>query len=125
MSDPTRVLVVEDDPRSRKLCEHILRHAGYEPVLAESGAAALTAAASQPPDLVLLDIHLPDQSGVDVMKALRARPECEGVNMIALTAMAMADDRERFLSEGFDEHIPTPIDVGSLLRTVERRLASA
>lgn len=115
--------VVEDNPDNRLLVHAILED-HYDLVEYETGAAALEGLRRSPPDLVLLDISLPVMDGTEVLRHMRADPGLSGIPVIALTAHAMAGDRERYLSQGFDEYVTKPIvDESVLLEAIERGLA--
>jgi CheY-like chemotaxis protein len=120
------VAVVEDNADNRLLLQAILDGL-YEVQEYETAEAALAAfaAAAAPPDLVLLDISLPGMSGLEMVERLRADPVLSRVPAVALTAHAMAGDRETYLAAGFDGYVTKPIvDEGVLLRTIERLLRS-
>jgi two-component system cell cycle response regulator DivK len=114
------VLIVEDDPRSLKLARDVLNFAGFETLEAASGEEAITAAHEHPPDVVLMDIHLPGIDGVETMKALRADPATRRSHVIAVTAGRGSEDRERFLAAGFDDYVSKPIDVHALPDRIRR-----
>jgi CheY-like chemotaxis protein len=114
------VAVVEDNADNRLLLQAILDglYEVHEYETAEDALAAFEAAA---PDMVLLDISLPGMSGVELVTRLRADAGLRHVPVIALTAHAMAGDRETYLAAGFDAYVTKPIvDEGVLLRTLER-----
>ena len=113
-----RVLVVEDNARNSKLACAVLEAAGIGSDAVESGAGAADYCATRTPDLILLDIQLPDRSGIDVLRDLRANPATAGIAVVALTAFAMDGDRERLLTAGFNGYISKPIDVASFADTV-------
>lgn len=118
-----RIAVVEDNPDNRLLVQAILEDL-YEIDVYESGHEALAGFVDRQPDLILLDISLPGQDGTEVLKTLRADEVLGGLPVIALTAHAMAGDRERYLAEGFDDYISKPIvDEELLLGAIRRRLA--
>jgi DNA-binding response OmpR family regulator len=94
-----RILVVEDDPRTAASLALYLKHGGYDVETAGTGAAALDLAARTPPDLVVLDLMLPEIPGLDVCRALRARGDTP---IIMLTARATEDDKLRGLDAGAD-----------------------
>ena len=119
------IALVEDNPDNRLLVQAILEDR-YSVVEYETGVAALEGFDDLVPDLVLLDISLPEMDGTEVLKRMRADPRLSGVPVIALTAHAMAGDRERFLGAGFDEYLTKPIvDDSVLLEAIERGLQSA
>lgn len=116
----TLVLIVEDDPRSMKLARDVLQFAGFETLEVASGEDALAAAHRRPPDVVLMDIHLPGIDGVETMRALRADPATAHSHVIAVTAGRGSEDRDRFLTAGFDDYVPKPIDVRTLPDRIRR-----
>jgi two-component system cell cycle response regulator DivK len=113
-----RILIVEDNERNMKLVRDVLGATGYETIEAASGEAAVTLAAEETPDLVLMDIQLPDIDGREALRRLRADERTAAVPVLAVTALAMQGDRERFLRAGFDGYLSKPIDVAELVRTV-------
>jgi CheY-like chemotaxis protein len=116
------IAVVEDNADNRLLLGALLGEQ-YQVVEYEDGLDALAGMRRQPPDLVLLDISLPGMDGSTVLHHLRAEPALRTVPVIALTAHAMAGDRERYLAEGFDHYVSKPIlDEGDLLGAIERLL---
>lgn len=116
------VAVVEDNPDNRLLVQAILDDE-YEIVEFESGIAALEGLGEAPPDVVLLDISLPEMDGSEVLRRMKEDPRLASIPVIALTAHAMAGDRERFLGEGFDEYVTKPIvDDALLLGAIARQL---
>lgn len=118
ISNERRVLVVEDNAKNSKLACAVLEIAGFEAFTATSAAEAVAACTRDVPDAVLLDIQLPDRPGDQVLLDLRALPDMAAVPVIAVTAFAMAGDRERLLDHGFDGYIPKPIDVATFAATV-------
>jgi two-component system cell cycle response regulator DivK len=117
-----RVLVVEDNEKNMKLFRDILRATGYLTLEATSGAQAIKLAAEHAPDLVLMDIRLPDIDGVEALGRLRTLAPTTPIPVFAITAEAMHGDRERFLAAGFDGYISKPVDVVELLDLVKRHL---
>ena len=103
-----RIAVVEDNPDNRLLLEALLSEL-YLLDQYEDGPAALIGMALAPPELVLLDISLPEMDGPEVLKRLRTHPALARLPVIALTAHAMSGDRERFLALGFDGYLTKPI----------------
>lgn len=115
-----RIAVVEDNPDNRLLVQAILDDV-YAIDEYESGPAALEGLRTRIPDVVLLDISLPGMDGSDVLRAIRGDERLRHLPVIALTAHAMAGDRERFLAEGFDDYVTKPIvDESLLLGAIER-----
>jgi CheY-like chemotaxis protein len=115
-----RVLVVDDHAANRRLARAVLERVGYRVVEAADGTSALAAATGSPPDLVLLDIAMPGLDGLAVIRSLRADPRTRGVRVVALTALASAEDRERIMAAGFDGFVAKPIEAASLEAAVER-----
>ncbi|MEJ2540506.1 MAG: response regulator [Gemmatimonadota bacterium] len=107
MSRP-RIALVEDNADNRLLVQAILEDL-YEVVELESGQAAVDRLVEIAPDLVLLDISLPGMDGTEVLAWIREQPELSARPVIALTAHAMAGDRERYLDAGFDDYVTKPI----------------
>ena len=117
-----KIAVVEDNPDNRLLVSAILEDL-YEISEYESGIEAIEGLPSDPPDLVLLDISLPRMDGTEVLAWIREQPGFEGLPVIALTAHAMAGDREKFLAAGFDDYVTKPIvDEEILLEAIRRCL---
>jgi two-component system cell cycle response regulator DivK len=113
------IVVVEDNADNRMLLGAILGDR-YEVVEYEDGIEALAGLRRRRPDLVLLDISLPGMDGCEVLRRLRADTSLHGLPVIALTAHAMAGDRERYLAQGFDHYVAKPIvDENDLLGAVE------
>ncbi len=108
------ILYIEDNPENRLLVRRILQAEGYTVVEAVDGPSGLEAAAASPPDLILLDINLPEMDGYELVGRLRQIPGLATVPIIALTAYALKGDRERILAAGCDGYIQKPIDVDSL-----------
>jgi two-component system cell cycle response regulator DivK len=120
-----RVLVVEDNEKNMKLVRELLEASGYRPLEATTGSVALDLALEHRPDLVLMDIRLPDIDGVEALSRLRADERTATIPVLAVTAQAMQGDRERFLAAGFDGYLSKPIDVGELLEAVSRHCETA
>lgn len=117
-----RIAVVEDNADNRLLLQAILG-ALHDIVEYDNGADALAAFAKSPPDAVLLDISLPGMDGVEVLRRIRADAALSRIPVIALTAHAMAGDRENFLAKGFDDYVTKPIvDEQVLFRAIDSHL---
>jgi two-component system, cell cycle response regulator DivK len=113
-----RILVVEDNARNMKLFRDVLVAQGYHPLEATTGAQAVELAADHTPDLVLMDIRLPDTDGVHTLDRLRADERTASIPVLAVTAQAMHGDRERFLAAGFDGYLSKPVSVVELIAIV-------
>ena len=120
-----RVLVVDDDPDILKFVQVNLELEGYSAESAENGRIALDAAKGSPPDLVLLDVMMPEMDGLTVLRRLRSSPATANVPVILLTAKALAEDRVRGLDFGADDYITKPFDVGELMARVRSVLRRA
>jgi CheY-like chemotaxis protein len=119
-----RVVVVEDNADNRLLVRAILEES-HEVIEYESGVQALRAMADDSPDVILLDISLPELDGVQVLERLREEERLRDVPVIALTAHAMSTDRARFLRAGFDEYVAKPItDEKELHEKIDRLVSS-
>ena len=115
-----QVLVVEDNARNMKLFRDVLESSGYRTLDATTGERAVELVVEHCPDLVLMDIQLPDIDGVEALGRLRAEERTASVPVLALTAQAMDGDRERFLAAGFDGYLSKPVDISVLVATVRR-----
>ena len=115
-----QVVVVEDNDRNMKLFRDVLESSGYRTLEAETGERAVALTAEHRPDLVLMDIHLPDIDGVEALRILRADEGTASIPVLALTAQAMEGDRERFLAAGFDGYLSKPVNIADLLDAVRR-----
>ena len=115
-----RVLVVEDNEKNMKLFRDVLTATGFRALEATTGLGAVSVAKEHVPDLVLMDIQLPDLDGLAALRRLRDDPRTASIPVLALTAQAMHGDRERFLAEGFDGYLSKPVDVVELLGTVRK-----
>ena len=117
-----KIAVVEDNPDNRLLVQVILEPF-YEVVEYETGFAALEGLPQAMPDLVLLDISLPEMDGTEVLRQIRADPKLRHLPVIALTAHAMSGDREKYIAAGFDDYVTKPIvDEALLLDAIQRHL---
>jgi CheY-like chemotaxis protein len=116
------ILIVEDNERNLKLVRDVLHAHGYRTLEARSAEDALVLAQVERPQLVLMDIQLPGMDGVAALRALRAADETADLTVVAVTAFAMKDDRERLLAAGFDGYVEKPVDVRALPSTVTRYL---
>jgi len=117
-----RIAVVEDNPDNRLLV-HALLEDFYDLTEYETGASVLEGLVEDDPDLVLLDISLPEMDGTEVLRWIRDQEELKDVPVVALTAHAMAGDREKYLAEGFNDYVTKPIvDESILLETIARWL---
>jgi two-component system, cell cycle response regulator DivK len=120
-----RVLVVEDNERNMKLFRDVLAASGYRTLEATTGSLAVELAQRHIPDVVLMDVQLPDLDGVEALRRIRSDARTAYVPVVAVTAQAMDGDRERFLRAGFDDYVSKPVDLKVLLGTVRKHCATA
>lgn len=113
------VLLAEDDPLSADMLSRRLSRCGYEVTVVGNGLDALYRARANRPDLILMDVSLPEMDGLEVTRRLRADPATAGIPVIALTAHAMTRDREAALAAGCDEFETKPIGLKALLDKME------
>jgi len=113
------VLIVEDNERSMKLFRDVLEVRGYLTLEATTGAKALDLATRHLPDVVLMDVQLPDVDGVEALRRIRTDARTAFLPVVAVTAQAMDGDRERFLRAGFDAYLSKPVDIAELLDVVK------
>ena len=118
------VLVVEDNELNMKLFHDLLEVQGYNIVQTNDGRDALELARQHRPDLILMDIQLPEISGLDITRSIKADDELSTIPVIAVTAFAMKGDEERIRNGGCEAYIAKPISVVSFLETVDRFLAA-
>ena len=105
------ILIVEDNAKNLKLVRDLLQFKGYRTLEAETAEDGIQLAQAKQPDLILMDIQLPGTDGTTALRQLRAEPRTASIPVIALTAFAMKDDRQRFLDAGFDGYLDKPINV--------------
>ena len=117
------ILVVEDQLDNRLILRDCLGNAGYELLEAENGVEALTMVARRRPDLILMDIQLPEISGLQVTQWIKKDDDLCMIPVIAVTAFAMKGDEEKIRNGGCEAYIAKPISVASFLRTVEQFLS--
>jgi two-component system cell cycle response regulator DivK len=115
-----RILVVEDNEKNMKLFRDVLAATGYRTLEATTGGEAVDLATQRAPELVLMDIQLPDMDGVEALNRLRTDGRTASIPVLALTAQAMHGDRERFLGAGFDGYLSKPVDIVELVGAVKR-----
>lgn len=114
------ILIVEDNEKNMKLVRDVLQFKGYETVEAVNGADGVRLAKERKPDLVLMDIQLPDIDGITALGQIRDDPETRKIPVIAVSASVMPDDQQRIVASGFDAYITKPINVKNFVETVER-----
>jgi two-component system cell cycle response regulator DivK len=108
------VLIVDDNEKNVKLVRDLLQFAGFRTLESFTGGGAVSMAAEHLPDVILMDIRLPDMSGNEALRRIRDAEATASIPVVALTSLAMKGDRERLLAEGFDGYLEKPIDVREL-----------
>jgi two-component system cell cycle response regulator DivK len=119
---PKTVLIVEDNELNMKLFRDLLEAHGYNTLEARTGPEALKLAEKHHPDLILMDIQLPEYSGLEVTQKIKDNKELANIPVIAVTAFAMKGDEERIRQGGCEDYIAKPISVISFLEKVKRYL---
>lgn len=114
------VLVIEDNDQSRMLFRELLKARGYSVLEASTGMEGWLAAQQHHPEIILMDIQLPDVSGLEVTKWLKSNAILRAIPVVAVTILSTDGDRKSFLAGGCDGHIAKPISVAHFLETVER-----
>ena len=117
------ILIVEDNERNLKLLRDVLEYAGYDVRVARTAEDGVTLAVSEPPDLVLMDLQLPGIDGMEALRRLRESPRTADIPVVAVTAQAMKQDRERALDAGFNGYVEKPISVRAFPDQVRRFLS--
>ena len=120
----TKILLVEDNEMNRDMVSRRLIKRGYDVSIAVAGQAGVAAARSEPPDLILLDMSLPVMAGWTAAGHLKGDDTTSAIPIIALTAHALAGDREKALDAGCDDYDTKPIDIKRLLEKIETLLPS-
>jgi len=120
-----KILLVEDNEMNRDMLSRRLLKQGFEMVIAVDGEQAVDLARSEAPDLILMDISLPGLDGWEATRLLKAMPETRSIPIIALTAHAMAGDREKSLAAGCNDYDTKPIDFRRLLEKIQDFLGKA
>ena len=118
-----KILLVEDNEMNRDMLARRLERRGYQVVIALDGDQGVRLAQEEAPDLILMDMSLPVLDGWEATRRLRALPATQAIPIIALTAHAMAGDREKAVEAGCDDFDTKPIDLDRLLKKIERLLA--
>jgi two-component system cell cycle response regulator DivK len=111
---PSRILVVEDNPDNRVLITDVLTSLDYEVIVAVDGEEGVSKATNEKPDLILMDLSLPQMDGWTATRKIKAVPDLQHIKIIALTAHAMVGDREKAIEAGCDDYVSKPIDLREL-----------
>jgi CheY-like chemotaxis protein len=120
----TRILLVEDNEMNRDMLSRRLSRRGFDVLIAENGKAGVELAASERPDLILMDMSLPVMDGWEATRRIKANPVTSRIPVIALTAHAMASDRDMALEAGCDDYDSKPVDLSQLVRKIEQLLTT-
>lgn len=113
-----RVLVVEDNPANLSLMEYLLRAFGFVVLTATDGIEGVAAAHRERPDVILMDLQMPNLNGFDAASQLKRHPGVKHIPIVAVTAFAMVGDRDKILAHGFDGYISKPIAAGTFANEV-------
>ncbi|ETA67415.1 response regulator with CheY-like receiver domain and winged-helix DNA-binding domain [Methanolobus tindarius DSM 2278] len=115
-----RVLVVEDNPNNMKLINMVLKRHGYETIGAVTGEEGVEKAGTEKPDMILMDIMLPDIDGLETTRRIRRIESLEKIPIIAITSYAMAGDREKILQAGCNGYFEKPINPLTIMNDIEK-----
>lgn len=120
-----KILYIEDNPQNMRLVRKMLMVGGYDMVEATDGVSGVDLALKDNPDLILMDINLPDIDGMEATRRLKAMPNTAHIPVVALTANAMHGDRERYENAGCDGYLAKPVTRHELLNTIARFIVHA
>ncbi len=118
----SKILIVEDNAKNMKLVRDILRHKGHETLEAVNGEDGVRLALQDRPDLVLMDIQLPDIDGITALQRIRADATLDATPVLAVSASVMPDEQQKIVTSGFDAYVTKPINLKQFLETVQRFL---
>ncbi|MFZ4815569.1 MAG: response regulator [Phototrophicaceae bacterium] len=125
MTPLKRILYIEDNSQNMRLVQKYLRMGGYDMLEAATGEQGIVVAQHERPDLILLDINLPDVDGITIAGILKTEPLTQNIPIIALTANAMHGDRERFLAAGCNSYLSKPVSKTDLLNEISALIGVA
>ena len=118
----TRILIVDDSEKNLKLCELLVSSLGYETITASNGKDGISLAAEKMPNLILMDIKMPGMDGTATLKALKSDEKTRDIPVIAVTAYAMKNDRQRLLDYGFSEYVAKPVKKSEFIEVLQKTL---
>lgn len=118
MSKSKQILIVDDNPINLQLVEDLMIIEGYDVRVAKTGSEALKTLTTFLPRLILMDIQLPEMNGLELTQKLKANPKYKDIVIIAVTALAMKQDKENALAAGCDKYLSKPVDIDELSSTV-------
>ena len=121
--DKERILIVEDDQITRTLFRTFFQSQEYATIEATNGIDGIKAAENEAPNLILMDIQMPEMDGMQALERLKSNPATENIPMLALTGYAAGGDRERLMAKGFDDYLSKPLDLDDLLEKVRELLS--
>lgn len=114
-----KILIIEDNPINMKLASDLLVIKGYDVIQANDAEKGIARAASESPDMILMDIQLPGMDGLSAIKLLKKKKETRDIKIVVITAFAMKGDREKMIAAGSDGYVSKPIDYRVLLSLIE------
>ena len=117
------ILIVEDNATNMKLFNDLLHVSGYDTIKSVDGSDVLQVSKDQKPDLIIMDIHLPGRSGLELTGDLKADKGLKHIPVVAVTASFMRGDEQKFLEAGCDDYIATPIFIPTFLETMDKHLS--
>jgi two-component system cell cycle response regulator DivK len=120
MAEKKTVLIVEDSELNMRLFNDLLEAFGYRTVKTKDGRQALPLAREHKPDLIVMDIQLPEISGIDITERLKKDPALKSIPVVAVTAFAMRGDEQKIMAAGCDAYLSKPISVTTFLETIRR-----
>ena len=120
-----KILVIEDNPHNMKMVNLILTKSGYDVIQATYAEQGIILASDESPDLVLMDIQLPEMSGIEAAQILKANESTKGIKILAITAYAIHGDKKKLLESGCDGYIAKPIRYKEFLKTIQEALDEA
>ncbi|HWO41209.1 MAG TPA: response regulator [Candidatus Eisenbacteria bacterium] len=118
----TRILLAEDNTDAAEIVSIVLKHFGYEVILAHDGVEAVKNAVTFEPDLILMDLMMPRMDGLEATAHIRQHPKTKSIPIIAATAMATSEGRKKCLAAGCDEYLPKPISPKQLAEAIRKLL---
>lgn len=119
-----KILIVDDDPRNRRVLQAVLGQTGHEVLTAESGAEGIEVVHAHAPDLVLMDVLMPGMDGMETLRRLRGEPRFAALKVVAVTGLSMQSDAERILAAGFDGYLGKPIRYREIIAELKRLLGT-
>lgn len=117
-----KVLLVEDNHMNKVLVREILTLSGYEIIEAMSGTEAIKALTRERPDIILMDLHLPEMDGITATRIIKSEERNRSIPVLALTASAMRGEEDQILNKGFDGYVAKPIERKKLLEAISEKL---